>query len=132
MTTIKPSVTDPKTVELTPSYKIPIALILVAIPIAFLKIWIGVIVALLGLFLMFQTATIRLQFTETALDIYRGDRLLRRFPYSEWQNWQIFWQPIPILFYFKEIKSIHFLPILFSPKQLTACLEEHITKQSQS
>ncbi|MGL5873331.1 MAG: DUF3119 family protein [Xenococcaceae cyanobacterium] len=132
MTTIKPSVTDPKTVELTPSYKIPIALILVAIPIAFLKIWIGSIVALLGLFLMFQTATIRLQFTETALDIYRGDRLLRRFPYSEWQNWQIFWQPIPILFYFKEIKSIHFLPILFSPKQLTACLEEHITKQSQS
>ncbi len=132
MTTIKPSVTDPKTVELTPSYNISIALILVAIPIAFLKIWIGSIVALLGLFLMFQTATIRLQFTETALDIYRGDRLLRKFPYSEWQNWQIFWQPVPILFYFKEIKSIHFLPILFSPKQLTACLEEHIPKQSQS
>ncbi|MEL6164336.1 MAG: DUF3119 family protein, partial [Cyanobacteria bacterium J06628_3] len=46
------------------------------------------------------------------------------FPYSEWQNWRIFWNVIPLLFYFKEIKSIHFLPILFDPKTLKACLEE--------
>ncbi|HBB34665.1 MAG TPA: DUF3119 domain-containing protein, partial [Cyanobacteria bacterium UBA9273] len=39
-------------------------------------------------------------------------------------NWRIFWPQLPILFYFKEIKSIHFLPILFDPKQLNTCLEQ--------
>lgn len=132
MTTIKPSVGDSKTVELTPSYNIPIVLILAAIAIALLQIWVGSIVALLGLFLMFQAATIRLQFSETALDIYRSDRLIRKFPYAEWQNWQIFWNRVPILFYFKEINSIHFLPILFSPTQLEACLQQKIPKQTLS
>jgi hypothetical protein len=132
VTTIKPSVGDSKTVELTPSYNIPIVLILAAIAIALLQIWVGSIVALLGLFLMFQAATIRLQFSETALDIYRSDRLIRKFPYAEWQNWQIFWNRVPILFYFKEINSIHFLPILFSPTQLEACLQQKIPKQTLS
>ena len=79
---------------------------------------------LLGLFLLLQTVTIRLHFTSTDLDIYRGEKLLRRFPYQEWQNWRIFWDRIPILFYFKEVNSIHFLPILFDPKTLKSCLEE--------
>ena len=73
---------------------------------------------------MYQAVTLRLQFTATDLDLVRGDDLLRRFPYSEWQNWRIFWNAIPILFYFKETKSIHFLPILFDPKTLKTCLEE--------
>jgi hypothetical protein len=73
---------------------------------------------------LFQTATLRLQFTATALDIYRREGLIRRFPYQEWQNWRIFWGNAPILFYFKEVKSIHFLPILFDPKQLKTCLEQ--------
>ena len=113
-----------KTVELRPSYKIPVTLILAALPLAFLQIWIGVAIALFGLFLMFQTVNIRLQFTETALDVYRSGNQIRRFPYNEWENWTIFWQRVPILFYFKEIKSIHFLPIIFDPKMLQTCLEE--------
>jgi len=48
---------------------------------------------------------------------YYCEKLIRRFP-QEWQNWQIFWPGVPILFYFKEVKSIHFLPILFDPKTL--------------
>jgi hypothetical protein len=128
MTTTKQSVINTDTVELPPSYKIPIVLILVAIPVALLQIWIGLLIALFGLFLMIQTATIRLRFTRKALELYRSQQLIRQFPYSEWQNWQIFWQPVPILFYFKEINSIHFLPIIFSSQTLLACLEKYIPK----
>ncbi|NJL80669.1 MAG: DUF3119 family protein [Richelia sp. RM2_1_2] len=113
------------TVELKPSYNIPIVLIIGSIPLLLIQQFVaGGIIALLGLFLMYQAVTLRLQFTATDLDIVRGDNLIRRFSYSEWQNWRIFWDLIPILFYFKEIKSIHFLPILFNPKTLKACLEE--------
>ncbi len=113
------------TVELKPSYNIPVVLILGSIPLVLIhQLVAGGIILLLGLFLMFQAVTLRLQFTATDLDIIRGDNLLRRFPYSDWQNWRIFWKLIPILFYFKEIKSIHFLPILFEPNTLKACLEE--------
>jgi Protein of unknown function (DUF3119) len=112
------------TVQLAPSYAIPITLISAAIPLFFLNAWVGGVLALFALFLLIQTATLRLCFTETALDIYRGESLLRRFPYADWQTWQIFWFNVPILFYFKEVKSIHFLPILFDPKMLKTCLEQ--------
>ncbi|MEH2265323.1 DUF3119 family protein [Nostoc sp.] len=112
------------TVELKPSYNIPIVLVITAIPLLLVQPWVGSIFTLFGLFLMFQTLTLRLQFTVTDLDIYRGEKLIRRFPYQEWQNWRIFWNGVPILFYFKEIKSIHFLPILFDPNTLKTCLEQ--------
>ncbi|MEA5616932.1 DUF3119 family protein [Cronbergia sp. UHCC 0137] len=112
------------TVELKPSYNIPIVLVFAAIPLLLIQPWLGGVVAVFGLFLMLQAVTLRLQFTSTDLDIYRGDKLIRRFPYQEWQNWRIFWNIVPILFYFKEINSIHFLPILFDPKTLKSCLEE--------
>ncbi|MGD1872765.1 MAG: DUF3119 family protein [Mastigocoleus sp.] len=120
------------TVELKPSYKIPLVLIVASIPLFLLvKPWlVGGIIGFLGLFLTFQTATIRLQFTSTDLDVYRKDKLLKRFPYAEWENWRIFWEPVPILFYFKEIKSIHFLPIIFDPSSLKACLEERCPRKS--
>ncbi len=112
------------TVELKPSYKIPVVLVITAVPLLLVQPWVGGAIALFGLFLMFQAATVRLQFTDTDLDIYRGERLIRRFPYLEWQNWRIFWDKVPILFYFKEVKSIHFLPILFDPNTLKSCLEQ--------
>jgi hypothetical protein len=132
VTSAASSSTSTQIIELTPSYKLPLILIIAALPVLLLQKWIGLaialtacsIIALLGLFLMFQAATIRLVFTETALDIYRSDTLLRRFPYRDWQNWRIFWSKVPILFYFKEVKSIHFLPVLFDPKMLQTCLEQ--------
>ncbi len=117
-------------VELSPSYKIPIALILIAIPLIFWQPIASLILAVFGLFLLFQTVTIRLQFTPTDLVIYRSGEVIRRFPYQEWQNWRIFWQPIPILFYFKEVKSIHFLPIIFDPKTLKSCLEQYVNNET--
>lgn len=124
MTSAASSATSTQTVELSPSYTLPLMLTVAALPVSLLQLWVSLAIALFGLFLMFQAATIRLQFTETALDIYRSETMIRCFPYQDWQNWRIFWTPVPILFYFKEIKSIHFLPVLFDPKMLRTCLEQ--------
>ena len=89
-------------------------------------------VAIFALFLLVQTALIRLQFTPTDLDVYRSGKLLRRFPYQDWINWEIFWTPVPILFYFREVKSIHFLPIIFDAKLLETCLKQHCGNLKQN
>lgn len=111
------------TVELAPSYSLPIVLVVAAVPLLLVQVWVSGAIALFGIFLMIQAATLRLRFTDTALDVYRGTTQIRQFPYADWQNWVIFWPPLPVLFYFKEVKSIHFLPILFDPKALQSCLE---------
>jgi hypothetical protein len=123
MTTVNPSVNDDT--RLSPSFTIPIVLIACAVPIAILQVWVGGVIGLFGLFLTLQAATLRLIFTASDLDIYRGETLIRRFPYQDWQDWRIFYPAVPVLFYFKEVKSIHFLPILFEAKTLQACLEKH-------
>ncbi|MDJ1176713.1 DUF3119 family protein [Roseofilum capinflatum] len=113
-----------ETVTLKPSYRIPLVLVLLSIPLGAVQIGLSAAIALFGLFLTLQTATIRLTFSETALDVYRSGKLIRQFPYQEWENWEIFWDKLPILFYFKEIKSIHFLPIIFDSSTLKRTLEE--------
>lgn len=128
MTRIDTTNTDTEIIELAPSYKIPIFLIAIAIPLAFLSLTAAIILSVLGLFLMFQAVNIKLQFTPKALDIYKSQSLLRHFPYDEWTNWRIYWQSVPILFYFREVNSIHFLPIIFDPKTLVNCLEKHCPK----
>ncbi|MBD2314329.1 DUF3119 family protein [Desertifilum sp. FACHB-1129] len=117
-------------IALAPSYNVPIGVLVLAIPGFFLSLWVGGAIALFGLFLMFQAGTLRLVFTDTALDVYRQETCIRHFPYQDWQNWKIFWPSVPILFYFKEVKSIHFLPILFDPKMLKSCLETYCPVQS--
>jgi Protein of unknown function (DUF3119) len=116
----------PASVELAPNYTIPIVLIGIAIPIATTQFWVGLVLGIFGLFLSLQAAIIKLEFTTTALNVYRSSKVIRTFPYSEWENWEIFWQPIPILFYFKEVNSIHFLPIIFNPQMLRTCLEYYL------
>ena len=130
MTQVETTGSNTQTIELAPSYKIPIFLMVTAIPLTIIQIWLGGVIALLGLFLLVQTITIRLKFTPTALEVCRSGKILREFPYTDWLNWQIFWQPVPILFYFREIKSIHFLPIIFEPKTLLSCLETYCTPKS--
>ena len=111
--------------DLSPSYRIPLVLVALAIPLIFVKLWLAAIIGLFGVFLLVQTLTLTLRFTEDALDIYRRETLIRHFPYAEWEYWEIFWSPVPVLFYFREVNSIHFLPILFNPEQLRTCLETH-------
>lgn len=129
MTITADSTTPTSTIELAPSFTIPIVLVLTAIPLLFVQKWVSLPLSLFGLFLMYQAATIRLQFTLTDLDIYRSSNLIRKFPFREWQNWRIFWPAVPILFYFKEINSIHFLPVLFDRKMLQTCLEQRCPRQ---
>ncbi len=114
-----------KVVELAPNFRIPAFLILAAVGLSFVSWWGGGAIAVLGVFLTVQTVLIRLQFTDQALNVLRSGTIIRSFPYSEWLNWEIFWWPIPILFYFKEVKSIHFLPIIFDSKTLADCLQKH-------
>jgi len=116
--------------ELAPSYAIPLVLAAGAGALALIQPWVGLAITLFTLFLSWQTFTLRLRFTETALDVYRNGSLIRHFPYAEWQVWQIFWPPVPVLFYFREVNSIHFLPIIFDPQQLEACLRRHCPDQA--
>ncbi|MEB3337157.1 MAG: DUF3119 family protein [Leptolyngbyaceae bacterium] len=123
------TVPSAQTIELAPSYTLPIVLVTAAIPLLLVQIWVSLIVGLFGLFLFLQAATLRLRFTETSLDIDRSGTLIRRFPYQDWLNWKIFWPKFPVLLYFKEVNSIHFLPILFDSKMLKTCLEQRCPRQ---
>lgn len=138
--TSTPSASTQETVTLAPDYRLPFAIFIIGLGFIFLgnslvlgsklvsaiAIIVGVIISLFSFFLVLQTAIIRLTFTETALEVYRAEKMIRQFPYSDWSNWKIFWQPVPILFYFREVKSIHFVPILYNPKQLKESLEEKV------
>jgi Protein of unknown function (DUF3119) len=116
------SLTD---LELAPNYAIAIVLIAVALPLTWWQLWVGLPLLAFALFLLIQTNGIRLKFTAVSLVVSRFGKEIRSFPYAEWEDWQIFWQPLPILFYFREVNSIHFLPMLFDPQQLRTCLEQH-------
>ncbi len=128
MTTIPSPTQLPAEIELQPNYTIPIVTILVAILVAIIQPWVGLGISIFGLFLSIQTALIKLKFTTTALEVYRSSKLIRTFPYHEWETWEIFWQPVPILFYFKEVNSIHFLPIIFDSHMLRTCLEYYFPR----
>jgi len=112
--------------ELNSNYVLPAVFVLAGIPLIWIQPIAAGAVSIFGLFLIYQAATIRLVFTATDLEVYRSQEKFRTFPYQEWQDWRIFWSSFPILFYFKEIKSIHFLPILFDAQMLKNCLEKHI------
>ena len=129
MTTTPTETTALETIELAPSYRLPIGTLLLGLAVGFWNVWVGGVIALFGIFLMIQAATLRLRFSATDLDVYRGENRIRQFPYADWQNWEIFWQPVPMLFYFKEIKSIHFVPVLFNPKTLRECLEQRCSPE---
>jgi len=123
--------TENATIELAPSFTIPLVLIIGSIPLVLLQKWIGLAIAIFGGFLLFQSLTLRLHFTATALAIYRGKTLIRNFPYQDWLNWEIYSPTFPVLFYFREVKSIHFLPILFDSQTLQSTLEQKFPKPPQ-
>lgn len=110
---------------LRPDYRLSLSILFIGLIVLFAQRWVGLMITLLGLFLLIQTTIIRLTFTETELQVCRGTTILRQFPYAEWQTWTIFWSPVPILFYFREVNSIHFLPMLFNPVELLEQLNQH-------
>jgi Protein of unknown function (DUF3119) len=124
-----PSLLQTEPVILNPSYRLPVGLAIVALPLVWLFGWVGIPVLLFAVFLGIQSATLRLHFTASALELYRGQTQIRFFPYAGWYHWEIYWPAAPILFYFKEVNSIHFLPMLFDPKALTQSLNTYCPRQ---
>ena len=116
-------------VILAPSPWLPLAVLGLGLASLLLNPWLSLVVSLFGLFLLIQSQILRLQFSADALLVWRGSAVLRRFPYSEWLSWTLFWSPIPVLFYFREQRSIHFLPVLFDATSLREQLNRHGSAQ---
>ena len=120
----------PKSVILSADPRLPLmvmALGTVLLPLPWHP-WPTLVVALFGLFLLIQSVSLKLEFADQALVVWQNGRELRRFPYDQWLAWRLFASWLPGLFYFRETKSIHFLPILFNPKQLREQLELKVGK----
>ena len=94
--------------------------------------WPTLVVGLFSVFLLVQTYILKLEFNEDDLVVWRGQEELRRFPFSEWMSWRLFAPWLPGLFYFRETKSIHFLPILFNRKELQEQLEQRVGHLQQA
>ena len=113
-----------KEVILPPSYQLP--LIIVAIGPLLLWLWNPlptIIISSFGLFLLLQSFTLKLKFTQEDLIVLQLGRELRRFPFKNWIAWRILFPKLPGFFYFREEASPHLLPILFDPKELEAQLK---------
>ena len=115
----------PTSVTLKPDARLPLLVVVFGAALLPLPLhpWPTLVVVLFGVFLLIQTARLRLEFEERALIVWQNSRELRRFPYDQWLTWRLFAPWLPGLLYFRETQSIHFLPILFSPKQLRDQLE---------
>lgn len=85
--------------------------------------WLTMALVLFGGFLLLQARTLRLEFASADLVVWRGDKEIRRFPYADWISWTLFWPRLPVLFYFREERSIHFLPVLFDASTLREQLQ---------
>jgi hypothetical protein len=117
---------------LRPHYGVALAVVILGLAaLALQPFWrpaplLALVIGGLGLFLLLQTTLLRLEFNEEALLVRRRDALLRRFPYSEWKGWRLFWPGLPALFYFREERSIHLLPVLFDPVTLQSQLRQRL------
>lgn len=116
-------------VILAPRPWVPLGVVLLGVASLALSVWAALVVGLFGLFLLLQSQLLRLQFSAEALLVWRGASLLRSFPYSDWLGWRLFWQPLPVLFYFREQRSIHLLPVLFDATTLREQLNLHVSAQ---
>jgi hypothetical protein len=134
---ISPSSTPPTSQAAPPAILSPhygVALGVVGLGLACLSLspllgWaplLSLVISLFGLFLLLQTALLRLEFNREALQVWRQETLLRRFPYGQWQSWRLFWPGLPVLFYFREERSIHLLPMLFNAAELRQQLEQRL------
>ena len=128
--TFTPSITTTETIVLNPSYRLPIGLAIAALPLTLLSLWVALPILLFAVFLGVQATILRLHFTNTDLEIYRGQTQIRTFPYADWYHWEIYWPTVPILFYFREVNSIHFLPMLFDPAALAQCLSDRCPRKA--
>ena len=138
MTTTPPADTAAAAVTLAPRPWVALAVIALG-PAALLpaphSTWLRAgagVVALFGAFLLIQTLLLRLRFDEEALLVLRAGSEIRRFPYEAWLGWRLFFTPVPILFYFREERSIHLLPVLFDAGTLRDQLQRRMPSLAPS
>ena len=115
-------------VTITPSFQLPIILIILSFMLLFLKIgFIPTIVsASFSFFLLLQSFTLRIKITKNDFIVLQFGKEIRRFPFKNWLTWKLFLPKLPGIFYFREKSSPHLLPILFNPDQLKEQLQDKV------
>ena len=117
-----------RAVSISPSPRLPL-LILVLGP-ALLPLpwhpWPTLANSLIALALLIQSYSLRLEFDDRALIVWRGNQELRRFPYEDWISWRLFWNGFPTVLYFRERKSPHLIPVLFNASELREQLRARV------
>ncbi len=121
---------DSEGIILSPMYRLPILITLLGLffLISPIRPWPTIVISGFGLFLLLQSCTLRLKFTDEDLIVLQLGRELRRFPFKNWIAWRIFLPKLPGILYFREEASPHLLPILFDPKMLEEQLKIHVGK----
>ena len=107
-------------VTISPSFQLPIILIVLSFMLLFLNIgiWPTIVSASFSFFLLLQAFTLRINITNEDFVVLQLGKEIRRFPFKNWIAWKFFLPDLPGIFYFRETSSPHLLPILFNPKQL--------------
>ena len=107
-------------VTISPSFQLPIILIVLSFMLLFLNIgiWPTIVSASFSFFLLLQAFTLRINITKEDFVVLQLGKEIRRFPFKNWIAWKLFLPDLPGIFYFRETASPHLLPILFNPKQL--------------
>ncbi len=111
-----------------PNPRLSVLIILFGVIISLIpKITIGgLIVSIFGVFLLIQTYTLRLKFTEDAMIVMQLGKELRSFPYKKWIAWRILLPNLPGVLYFREEASPHLLPIIFNKNDLEVELRKRL------
>ncbi len=111
---------DKDSVILSPSYRLPIFIILIGLLFFITPFhpWPTIIISSFGFFLLLQSFTLKLKFTNDDLIVMQLGNELRRFPFKNWIAWKIILPQLPGFLYFREEASPHLLPILFEVDSL--------------
>ena len=111
---------DQESVILPPSYRLPILIIFTGLLFLITPFnpWPTIIISSFGFFLLLQSFTLKLKFTNDDLIVMQLGNELRRFPFKNWIAWRIILPQLPGFLYFREEASPHLLPILFEVKSL--------------
>ena len=117
-----------ESVTITPSFKLPIILIILSFSLLFLRIGSlpTIISASFSFFLLLQTFTLRIKISQDDFIVLQLGKEIRRFPFKNWLTWKLFLPSLPGIFYFREKSSPHLLPILFNPEQLKNQLKNKV------
>jgi len=107
-------------VTISPSFQLPIILIILSFMLLFLNIgiWPTIVFGSFSFFLLLQAFTLRINITKEDFVVLQLGKEIRRFPFKNWIAWKLFLPVLPGIFYFRETSSPHLLPILFNPNQL--------------